>query len=364
MNTEELLKENNCLKEKISSLENELKSVKHKLNAYENKRKIAFRSLKEVKHSVKTIGHYLANAASAGIDVLSDAATDGSDSPSRIVVIAGNDNSGKTTLLYTAKFGEKFNRKLIVPTVGYNGEFIEFPNSERDTLSLEVYDLGGGSRMGPMFFKHMEDVEAIIYVIRVSDNRLVSALWELYILVKRAANNNPDIPVCILLVIDDHTSIETFGNNKYMKIKHLCEREALPPTRSKWESPNFNEYNDIIWDKDRLWVETNDRTSSHGMRIPDELPELSNIHKGKWIVMPLIATPELPISSEDALLPFEWVKDRLLELNPPSSERNIFDINLPSNFKPDLKNIHRIKVPVLPTISNVSLNTSNSYEKL
>jgi len=339
MNKEELIKENNCLKEKISSLENELKLIKDKLNAYENKRKIVFRSLKEVKHSVKTIGRHLANAASAGIDVLSDTATDGSDSPSRTVVIAGNNNSGKTTLLYTAKFGENFNRKLIVPTVGYNGEYIEFPNSERNILSLEVYDLGGGTRMGPMFFKYMEETEAIIYVIRVSDNRLASALWELYILTKRAVNNNPNIPVCVVLIIDDPVSIEAIGNNKYMKIKQLCEREALPPTRSKWESTDFNKCNDTIWDKDRLWIESNVRTSSHGMRIPDELPELSTIHKGEWIVMPLIATPELPLSTEDALLPFEWVKDRFVELNPPNLERRIFDISLPTNFKPDFNKI-------------------------
>jgi signal recognition particle GTPase len=100
-----------------------------------SKRKI--KNISEVTHSVKKIGNHLAEAANAGIDVVKESTTeiledilDDEQDEKFTIVIAGNNDVGKTTLLYSAKFGKKFNSKLIVPTVGYNGEYIEIQRNK------------------------------------------------------------------------------------------------------------------------------------------------------------------------------------------------------------------------------------------
>ena len=70
-------------------------------------------------------------------------------------------------------------------------------------VALGVYDVGGGGGVAPLYGAHASSASAIVFVLRVSDERLYSALWELYWLVQRAAD--PRMPVCVALLLEDAT---------------------------------------------------------------------------------------------------------------------------------------------------------------
>ena len=94
--------------------------------------------------TLKKLGTHLLQAAVAGVDVLREAVAEHTKKEViYTVVLAGNDNTGKTTLLYHARFGPQFNKKLIVPTVGHNMETLEFSrrlNGKNVPVFVEVVD--------------------------------------------------------------------------------------------------------------------------------------------------------------------------------------------------------------------------------
>lgn len=276
-----------------------------------------FKNFKEVKHSVKKISSHLVEAANASVDIIKEKATDILDDDKRFftVILSGNDNCGKTTLMYSAKFGKNFNKKLIVPTVGYNGEYIKIKNGESiDTL--EIYDLGGGSRMGPLFYKYMGIADGIIYVISESDVRLASSLWELYILLRQLPEESKHIPVCIVILIDKEQTLTDKKNNneRYNKIAALSTRGALPPLKEKWFSDEYNMFFDKAWESDFKWIDEHKRTSSHGMQLPTEIKELNDIHTGSWTIMSIKSDKSL--TEHEALIPFEWIHQDIIKYFP------------------------------------------------
>jgi len=129
----------------------------------------------------------------------------------------------------------------------------------------------------------------LIYIIKESDPRLASSLWELYILLKQLPVDNKTIPVCVVILKDNNIKDgkKDSGDDIYNKIAGLSVKEALPPKREKWFSKEYHNYVDKLWEQDLLWIETHNRTSSHGMQLPIESdsPELSEIHRGSWTIM-------------------------------------------------------------------------------
>jgi len=299
-----------------------LKNKSEQAKNISSKRKI--KNIHEVKYSFKKIGNHLVEAANAGIDVVkentSEILEDILDNTEEkfTIVIAGNNDVGKTTLLYSAKFGKKFNNKLIVPTVGYNGEYIEIEKNKEIKATLAVYDLGGGTRMGPLFYKHMHVVDGLVYVIRESDHRLVSSLWELYILLKQLPVESRNIPVCIIIFKDDNRED---NDDRYNKIAGLSVKEALPPKKEKWFSKDYQIHVDKLWTEDLFWVEEYKRTASHGMYIPPDSPELSEFHRGSWTIMSI--NFDKSYEKHDAMLPFEWIYEELKKLYPDPVKNNI-----------------------------------------
>lgn len=262
--------------------------------------------------NLQQIGDLLLNAASIGVDVL----TDGIEPDAVTTVVAGNDNTGKTTLLYTARYGTTFNRKLLVPTVGYNMEVLKLGPGASLHDEMVVVDVGGGSRMGHFFFKHMTDANALLYVVRGSDMRFVSALWELYLLVRL----NPDVHVSVMLCTDTSTDPDTAR-----LMTRLLQPDALPPTRDTWARildvyDNHNQGNYDLWSADREWTERKRRTASHGMVLPatadDALPLLLT-HHGSWIVTR--SPPAHALLKDQALDPFVQLLRRIV---PPKQKAN------------------------------------------
>lgn len=80
------------------------------------------------------------------------------------VGMLGLDNAGKTTILY--KLTENLNKKLIVPTIGFNVETIRCGRH-----LLNIWDVGGGSMKSRALWRHYNehDTKAVIFVIDAAD---------------------------------------------------------------------------------------------------------------------------------------------------------------------------------------------------
>ena len=91
--------------------------------------------------------------------------------PCRILMI-GLDNAGKTTVLYKLKLGEVVHT---IPTIGFNVETVEYKN-----VSFTVWDVGGQTKLRPLWHHYFEQSQGIIYVVDSNDpQRLQEAAVEL-----------------------------------------------------------------------------------------------------------------------------------------------------------------------------------------
>ena len=81
--------------------------------------------------------------------------------PCRILMI-GLDNAGKTTVLYKLKLGEVV---TTIPTVGFNVETVEYKH-----INFTVWDIGGQTKIRPLWQHYFENCDGIIYVVDSSDS--------------------------------------------------------------------------------------------------------------------------------------------------------------------------------------------------
>lgn len=83
------------------------------------------------------------------------------------VLILGNDNSGKTALLYQWVRGEFFDT---MPTIGFNVE-----NVLHRQISFAMWDVGGCDKIRPLWRHYFQNTQAVIYVVDSCDEeRLVN----------------------------------------------------------------------------------------------------------------------------------------------------------------------------------------------
>ena len=93
--------------------------------------------------------------------------------PDKRALMIGLDGAGKTTLMYKLKLGETIGT---VPTVGFNVESLEFKS-----LTLTIWDLGGQSKIRPLWNHYFKNTDAIIFVVDSEDRkRLEQAKEELW----------------------------------------------------------------------------------------------------------------------------------------------------------------------------------------
>lgn len=165
------------------------------------------------------------------------------------------------------------------------------------------------------------DCHGIVHVVRTSDDRLFSSLWELYFLVRAAAVNGlPHIPVCIVVFRDDEDGFEA--------VCRLAQRHQFPPRGSADWSAEQDRRPALA--RDMELVSKVGLTTSHGFAVPrgGEYPQLTTLHHGPWNVIPMDpmdpsdgAQPRRTSRSStralrtEALMPFKWVA---LELERPA----------------------------------------------
>lgn len=91
------------------------------------------------------------------------------------VLLLGLDGSGKTTLLYKLKYNESV---MTVPTVGFN---VETLNTDRSSLAVTVWDVGGQKKMRPHWRHYYADTAGLLFVVDSCDQkRLDEACKELH----------------------------------------------------------------------------------------------------------------------------------------------------------------------------------------
>lgn len=91
------------------------------------------------------------------------------------VLLLGLDGSGKTTMLYRLKYNESV---MTVPTVGFNVETLD---TDRSSLGLTVWDVGGQKKMRPHWRHYYADTAGLLFVVDSCDQkRLDEARKELH----------------------------------------------------------------------------------------------------------------------------------------------------------------------------------------
>ena len=79
----------------------------------------------------------------------------------------GLDESGKTTILYLLKLGEKV---LTLPTIGFNVEVID---KDSWTKSITIWDIGGQEKIRPLWVHYFSNTKGIIWVYDISNNQRI-----------------------------------------------------------------------------------------------------------------------------------------------------------------------------------------------
>lgn len=81
------------------------------------------------------------------------------------VLLLGLDGSGKATMLYRLKYNESV---MTVPTVGFNVETLD---TDRSSLGLTVWDVGGQKKMRPHWRHYYADTAGLLFVVDSCDQK-------------------------------------------------------------------------------------------------------------------------------------------------------------------------------------------------
>lgn len=238
------------------------------------------------------------------------------------VLIGGTDGAGKTTLLYKAALGEHVCRTI--PTIGFNVEDLAPLGPSGPQIC--AWDVGGGPRIGPLYLHYTSGLRGLVFVLRPTDPRVWSALWELYYIVQHAvAESAADLAVCVVVPINECGTdglFRTWDGDAGISLAtftQLAERSCLPPGGTgrwsharSWLPKEGAEESTVdsqwlaAWEEDRLAVIETGLTRSHGMHIQQDpliSPPLASVHSGPWVVLPIDAERNVV----DAMLPFRWI---------------------------------------------------------
>jgi len=102
--------------------------------------------------------------------------------------MVGLDAAGKTTILYYFKLGDIVSS---APTIGFNVETLKY-----NRLTLTVWDIGGQSKVRPLWKHYYQNTNGIIFVVDSSDvQRVDEAALELRQIFKENELTNTPILV-------------------------------------------------------------------------------------------------------------------------------------------------------------------------
>jgi len=82
------------------------------------------------------------------------------------ILMVGLDAAGKTTILYKLKLGEVINT---IPTIGFNVETVEYKR-----LKFTMWDVGGQSKIRPLWKHYFLNTDGLIYVVDSNDRERIS----------------------------------------------------------------------------------------------------------------------------------------------------------------------------------------------
>ena len=99
------------------------------------------------------------------------------------ILMVGLDGAGKTTILYKLKLGQKI---ASLPTVGFNVESVEYKN-----VNFIVWDVGGQSKIRPLWKNYYQGVQGLIFVIDSCDrDRFEDSVDELHEMLREESLKN------------------------------------------------------------------------------------------------------------------------------------------------------------------------------
>jgi ADP-ribosylation factor 1/2 len=142
----------------------------------------------------------------------------GSNKEYRLLML-GLDAAGKTTVLYRLKLGEV---QHTIPTVGFNVESVEYKN-----LKFTVWDVGGQSKLRPLWRHYYTGTQALIFVVDSNDtdpDRIELAKYELHRLLQ-----NDELRDALVLVFANKQDLP-----QAMSASVLAEKLALNQMNNKW----------------------------------------------------------------------------------------------------------------------------------
>ena len=134
------------------------------------------------------------------------------------VLMIGLDVAGKTTVLYQLKMGQTV---TTIPTVGFNVEMIEHKKN-----SFTMWDVGGQSKIRPLWRHYFTGNHALIFVVDSTDrDRMDEARAE----IKRVLSQE-DLRDCVLLVLANKQDLPSA-----LSVEEVCNRMELDSVSDrKW----------------------------------------------------------------------------------------------------------------------------------
>ena len=121
------------------------------------------------------------------------------------VKIFGLDKSGKTTILYLLKCGEKV---ITIPTIGFNVEVIDKDSWPK---SVNLWDVGGQEKIRPLWVNYFKNINGIIWVYDISNNQIIGKSQKELKKILDDPQINKNIP---LLIFANKNDLNKNGNKK------------------------------------------------------------------------------------------------------------------------------------------------------
>lgn len=128
----------------------------------------------------------------------------------RRVLMLGLDNAGKTTTLYRLQLGEVVST---IPTIGFNVETVRYRR-----LELTVWDIGGQTKLRPLWRHYYANTHVLMFVIDSADARIDEAREELHRLL-----SEDDLRGAHVLILANKQD-----DPRAMSVEEVTRRLAMP----------------------------------------------------------------------------------------------------------------------------------------
>ena len=157
------------------------------------------------------------------------------------ILMVGLDNAGKTTILYKLKLGENMHT---VPTIGFNVE-----NVKHKSLNLTIWDVGGQTKIRPLWRHYFNNTNVLIYVVDSNDiGRINESKNELTYLV-----SEDQLKDVIILIYSNKIDLpQSYDVEKIANILELYKIKQKWYIQPSCASTGEGLYEGLNWIKDNI----------------------------------------------------------------------------------------------------------------